>query len=333
MPARSLALALLLLLFVMPAGLDAEPAGETVVLHLPPTMSSETVKGLIADLAAKGARPAEQLADPPPASGPALMTGMKLTVRIWAATKEAVRAVPMLSEAPQLWVRYVEAEGGTREAALRFWAIALAGLVAAPLIGLGMRAAFDRRLVVEPGWAPRLRAAFIKFLVAAGGLAVFAFLFLRRADGGLDGPANPRGDGRSAGLGCAAMAAFHRPVDHRCLAAPFGPPAAGDRRCRRARLFSLVLGLSGGCPVQLFCSVAGRAARLRPGRSIRCRDDLGAHNNCVQNRHVLGDPPPDRPRHPGGDRRRARSGPASGGGFLALVLHRAIARHILRLRD
>ena len=176
MPARSLALALLLLLFVMPAGLDAEPAGETVVLHLPPTMSSETVKGLIADLAAKGARPAEQLADPPPASGPALMTGMKLTVRIWAATKEAVRAVPMLSEAPQLWVRYVEAEGGTREAALRFWAIALAGLVAAPLIGLGMRAAFDRRLVVEPGWAPRLRAAFIKFLVAAGGLAVFAFL-------------------------------------------------------------------------------------------------------------------------------------------------------------
>ena len=176
MPARSLALALLLLLFVIPAGVDAEPAGETVVLHLPPTMSPEAVKGLIADLAAKGAQPAEQLADPPSGSGPALMTGMKLTARIWAATKEAVRALPVLSEAPQLWVRYVEAEGGTREAALRFWAIALAGLVAAPLIGLGMRAAFDRRLVVEPGWAPRLRAAFIKFLVAAGGLAVFAFL-------------------------------------------------------------------------------------------------------------------------------------------------------------
>src|SRR6516162_2855420 len=177
MPARSLALALLLLLFVIPAGVDAEPACETVVLHLPPTMSPEAVKGLIADLAAKGAQPAEQLADPPSGSGPALMTGMKLTARIWAATKEAVRALPVLSEAPQLWVRYVEAEGGTRDTALRFWAIALAGLVAAPLIGLGMRAAFDRRLVVEPGLAPRLRAAFIKFLVAAGGLAVFAFLF------------------------------------------------------------------------------------------------------------------------------------------------------------
>jgi moderate conductance mechanosensitive channel len=177
MPARSLALALLLLLFVMPARVDAEPTGETVVLHLPPTMSPEAVKGLIADLAAKGAQPAEHQADPPPASAPALMTGMRLTTRIGAATKEAVRAVPVLSEAPQLWVRYVEAEGGTRDAALRFWAIALAGLVAAPLIGLGMRAAFDRRLVVEPGLAPRLRAAFVKFLVAAAGLAVFAFLF------------------------------------------------------------------------------------------------------------------------------------------------------------
>jgi moderate conductance mechanosensitive channel len=175
--ARPLALALLLLLFVMPARVDAEPAGETVVLHLPPTMSPEAVKGLIADLAAKGAQPTEHPADPPPASGPALMTGMKLTARIWAATKEAVRAVPVLSEAPKLWVRYVEAEGGTRDAALRFWAIALTGLMAAPLIGLGMRAAFDRRLVVEPGLAPRLRAAFIKLLVAAGGLAVFAFLF------------------------------------------------------------------------------------------------------------------------------------------------------------
>jgi small-conductance mechanosensitive channel len=177
MPARSLALALLLLLYMTPAGWAADPAGGTVVLQLPPSISPEAVKGLIADLVTKGARPAGHQADPPPASGPALMTGMKLTAQIWAATKQAVRAVPALSQAPQVWVQRVEAEGGTRNAALRFWAIALAGLVAAPLIGLGMRAAFDRRLVVEPGLAPRLRAAFIKFLVAAGGLAVFAFLF------------------------------------------------------------------------------------------------------------------------------------------------------------
>jgi hypothetical protein len=70
-----------------------------------------------------------------------------------------------------------DAEGGTRDAALRFWAIALAGFVAAPLIGMGVRALLDRRPVVEPGLAPRLRAAFIRFLVAVAGLAVFAFLF------------------------------------------------------------------------------------------------------------------------------------------------------------
>ncbi|HJY50900.1 MAG TPA: hypothetical protein VJ349_20055, partial [Stellaceae bacterium] len=80
-------------------------------------------------------------------------------------------------QAPQVWVRQVEAEGSTRDAALRFWAIALAGLVAAPLIGSAARALFDRRRVVEPGLGPRLRAAFIKFLIAASGVTVFAFLF------------------------------------------------------------------------------------------------------------------------------------------------------------
>ena len=177
MPARSLALALLLLLCVTPVGWAAEPGGATVVLQLPPSMSPDQVKGLIADLAAKGAQPAEHQADPPPASGPALMTGMKLTVRIWEETKQAMRAVPALRQVPQVWVRHVEAEGGTRDDALRFWAIALAGLVAAPLVGRGMRALFDRRQIVEPGLRSRLRTAFIKFLVAAFALAIFAFLF------------------------------------------------------------------------------------------------------------------------------------------------------------
>src|SRR6516164_6968745 len=177
-PARSLALALLLVLCASLPGRTAEPTGTTVVLQLPASMPSEAVKGLIADLAAKGAQPAEQPADPPAASGPVLMTGMKMTVKIWEATKQAVRAVPALFQLPQVWVRRVEAEGGTRDAAVRFWIIALAVLVAAPLIGSGARALFDRRrAVVEPGLAPRLRAAFTKFLVAAVGLAVFAFLF------------------------------------------------------------------------------------------------------------------------------------------------------------
>jgi hypothetical protein len=119
MAARSLALGLLLLLCVTPVGWAAEPAGATVVLQLPASMSPDQVKGLIADLAAKGAEPAVTSVDPPSADPPPLMTGMKLTVRIW--------------------VRHVEAEGGTRDDALRFWAIALAALVAAPVIGLGAR--------------------------------------------------------------------------------------------------------------------------------------------------------------------------------------------------
>jgi len=177
MPARTLALALLLLFCATPVGWAAEPAGATVVLQLPASMSPDQVKGLIADLAAKGAEPTATHVDPPSADPPPLMTGMKLTVRIWEETKKAMRAVPALRQVPRVWVRHVEAEGGTRDDALRFWAIALAGLVAAPLIGMGMRAAFDRQAVVAPGLAPRLRAAFIKFLVAAFALAVFAFLF------------------------------------------------------------------------------------------------------------------------------------------------------------
>jgi moderate conductance mechanosensitive channel len=177
MPARSFALALLLLIGAVPAGWAAEPSGGTVVLQLPPTMSPGAVKGLIADLAAKGAQPAPGPVEPTATDTPALMTGMRSAAQIWAATKQAMRAVPVLLQAPQVWVRRVEAEGGTRDAARRFWAIALAGLIAAPLIGSAARVLFDRRRVVEPGLAPRLRAAFIKFFVAAGGLTVFAFLF------------------------------------------------------------------------------------------------------------------------------------------------------------
>jgi small-conductance mechanosensitive channel len=176
-PARSFLLALLLLLCMAQAGLGAEPAGATVVLQLPPSMSADAVKGLIADLAAKGVQPTAPPADPPEAAPPALMTGMKSAAQIWAATKEAMRAVPVLWQVPQVWIRHVEAEDGTRDVALRFWAIAIAGLIAAPLIGLGMKALFNRRPTVRPGLEPRLRAAFVQLLLAVTGLAIFAFLF------------------------------------------------------------------------------------------------------------------------------------------------------------
>jgi hypothetical protein len=49
MAARSLALALLLLLCVTPVGWAAEPDGAKVVLQLPASMSPDQIKGLIAD--------------------------------------------------------------------------------------------------------------------------------------------------------------------------------------------------------------------------------------------------------------------------------------------
>ena len=79
MPTRLIALALLFLICVPPAGGAAEQAGTTVVLQLPPSMSPDQVKGLIVDLAAKGAEPVAAPSDPPEAAAPTLMTGMKLT--------------------------------------------------------------------------------------------------------------------------------------------------------------------------------------------------------------------------------------------------------------
>jgi hypothetical protein len=105
------------------------------------------------------------------------MTGANFAAQVWEATGQALRAAPVLLQAPEVLIRRVEAEGGTREAALLFWVIALSGFVAAPLIGMGVRALLERRPIVEPGLAPRLRDAFIRFLIAVAGLAVFAFAF------------------------------------------------------------------------------------------------------------------------------------------------------------
>jgi len=113
--ARSFLLALLFLFCAAQAGSGAEPTGATVTLQLPPSMSPETVKALIADLAAKGAQPATATADPPESTvAPALMTGMKSAAQIWAATKQAIRAVPVVWQTPQVLGGHVEAEGGTR---------------------------------------------------------------------------------------------------------------------------------------------------------------------------------------------------------------------------
>jgi hypothetical protein len=174
---RAWTIAFALMLFVAaPPAEPAEPAGATVVLHLPPSMSADAVRELIADLAAKGARPAAGGPDPGPRTS---VTNAELAARIWEATSRAVRAIPHFRRMPRHWIDRVEAEGGTGALALRFWIVALAGLAAAPLIGRGFRRLLDRgqARIADPRLAFRLRAAAVRLGVALASLALFAVLF------------------------------------------------------------------------------------------------------------------------------------------------------------
>src|SRR5271156_3789788 len=84
----------LLLLCTGPAGWAAEPAGATIVLQLPPSMSPEAVRGLIADLVAKGAQPKEVPAQPSADADQPAPTSADLAARIWKSTGRALRALP-----------------------------------------------------------------------------------------------------------------------------------------------------------------------------------------------------------------------------------------------
>ena len=176
MRAWTFAFALIFLVAAPAPSRPAEPAGATIMLRLPPSMSADAVRGLIADLVAKGVRPEAGAHDP---ASPASVTTGELAARIWKATSRAVRAIPHLRRMPRHWIDRVEAEGGTGALALRFWIVAVAGLVAAPLIGRGFRRFLDRRQarVADARLALRLRAAGIRLSVALASLAVFAALF------------------------------------------------------------------------------------------------------------------------------------------------------------
>ena len=138
--ARSFVLALALLLCATTIGEAAEPADATIVLQLqlPPSTSPEAVRGLIADLAAKGARPVMQPTKPPDAAARPTFSAAYLAARVWDGSKQAIQALPVLRQAPQIWIGKVEADGGTPEVALGFWLVALAGLTAAPPIGVAL---------------------------------------------------------------------------------------------------------------------------------------------------------------------------------------------------
>ena len=180
-PVRSFVLAVLLLISATPLGWGAESAGATIVLQLqlPPSTSPEAVKGMIADLAAKGALPVTQPTEPPGAATQPTITAASLAAQVWDGSKQAVKALPALREAPQIWIEKVVAGGGGPGVAFGFWIVALAGLMAAAPIGMAFRTLADRQTrATERGPPARWRIAIIWFLAAIASLAVFGLLFL-----------------------------------------------------------------------------------------------------------------------------------------------------------
>ena len=93
MPIRIFVLALLLL-SLAPAASAAEPPRATVVLELPASMPPGEVRALIAELAAKGARPAMQpAADPATGAVPPALTSAGPAALVWAGTAKALLAL------------------------------------------------------------------------------------------------------------------------------------------------------------------------------------------------------------------------------------------------
>jgi hypothetical protein len=122
---RAWTFAFALLLLVSPPARPAEPAGPTVVLQLPASMSPDAVRGLITELAAKGARPAARGPDPAP---PNSATSAELAAAIGQATSRALRAIPHFRRLPQHWIDRVEARGRYARSGLVL--LDLAGLAA-----------------------------------------------------------------------------------------------------------------------------------------------------------------------------------------------------------
>ena len=177
--ARSLAIIVVLLLGMPPGSRGAEPAGATIALQLPPSMPPDVVKGLIADLAAKGAHQVAQPIDPDEAAVQPAFTTANVAAQAWDGSKQAVQAIQVLRQAPRIWIEQVEADGGTPWLALSFWLVGLAVLVAAPVIGRAFRELLDRRQarVTAQELAPRLRAAIIRFLIATAYVALFGVVY------------------------------------------------------------------------------------------------------------------------------------------------------------
>jgi small-conductance mechanosensitive channel len=176
----TLCLSVLLLLVSQSPARAADESKPAIVLQLPPGMTAEEVRQLVASLQAKGAT-IEPQAD-------AVAPDEPLVARISARLLEATSKT---GEAFTLPARWRAALDGDEQTGAGFWPMLAGLLVAALVIELAIRAALpalSNRLRIEPGM-PLHRAFGRHFVSLAAGLA--GFVIAMRLGGGLIGQGVP----------------------------------------------------------------------------------------------------------------------------------------------
>ncbi len=152
--------------------------GKTSILLLDGSMSPRAIALALLLLwcLAATANAAGSMAQP---AGTADPTNAELLARVWDSTSEALKAVPLLREAPAYWLAATAGLSNAAVVSQRFWLITLIGVLAAPLIGWAMRRLLDRGVMAAAGWraGSRLRIALLRLTASLVGLLVFTALF------------------------------------------------------------------------------------------------------------------------------------------------------------
>lgn len=112
------------------------------------------------------------------AAYPAGMTKAELLARVCDGISDAFRALPLLQAVPAYWLAATADLDNPIAVAQRYWFTILIGVLAAPLIGWGMRRLLDRGVLAPAGprIASRLRVALLRLAISLVSLVVFASL-------------------------------------------------------------------------------------------------------------------------------------------------------------
>lgn len=176
--------AMIVLVLLSFSGLAAEPAGgASLTLQLPPTMSADEVKAVLAELVARGARATPPTADASsgqPATGTPekAWTSGDLVALVHQRAGAAIAAIPGLAALPARWTERVAQEGGTANGTPLFWCATLLGLLAVPFISALVQGFAGRHLRPSSSddLLPRLKDSAIHLAIAFTTMATLATL-------------------------------------------------------------------------------------------------------------------------------------------------------------